>query len=125
MGYLTGGPQRYTGRPIDEAHMHLGISPQEWRRFMQVADDVFEKIALPTAARREVREILMGFEQQCVLPRGAVAPPDPGAHAAYTRTTSSGADAFRRWTAGARPARPPPTTATRDGGVTLAPTRAD
>merc|ERR1712186_278748 len=26
MGYLTGGPQRYTGRPMEEAHKHLAIS---------------------------------------------------------------------------------------------------
>ena len=35
-----------------------------------------------------------------------------------------GADTFSRWNAVARPARPPPTTATRDGGA-LAPTTAD
>merc|ERR1711912_82201 len=31
MGYLTGGPQRYTGRPMDEAHKHLAITPAEWQ----------------------------------------------------------------------------------------------
>ena len=25
-GYLTGGPQRYTGQPMDAAHKHLNIS---------------------------------------------------------------------------------------------------
>ena len=28
-GYLTGGPQRYTGQPMEVAHKHLGISPAE------------------------------------------------------------------------------------------------
>lgn len=28
-GYLTGGPQRYTGQPMDVAHKHLGISPDQ------------------------------------------------------------------------------------------------
>ena len=37
MGYMTGGPQRYTGRPMDEAHMHLGITPAEWRSFIAIA----------------------------------------------------------------------------------------
>lgn len=79
MGYMSGGPQRYTGRPMEEAHMHLGIRAAEWQQFMRVADDVFERTAVPIAARREMRDILMGFQQQCVLPPGVVAPPDPGA----------------------------------------------
>ena len=29
---LTGGPQKYTGRPMDEAHKHLNISGLEWAR---------------------------------------------------------------------------------------------
>ena len=27
---LTGGPQVYTGRPMDDAHMHLAITHGEW-----------------------------------------------------------------------------------------------
>ena len=50
MGYLTGGPQRYTGRPMEEAHMHLAITPNEWTRFMEVAE---EAAHVPVAARRE------------------------------------------------------------------------
>ena len=78
MGYQTGGPQKYTGRPMDEAHMHLAISPAEWRQFMKIAVDTFEVHKVPAAARRELLEIIAGFEQQCVLPPGRAAPPDPG-----------------------------------------------
>merc|ERR1719421_664960 len=79
MGYMAGGPQRYTGRPIEEAHMHLSISAAEWRTFLQIADDTFERKHVPMHARRDLREILAGFQQQCVLPAGRLAPPDPGA----------------------------------------------
>ena len=33
---------------------------------------------MPAGARRDLLEILSGFEQQCVLQPGARAPPDPG-----------------------------------------------
>ena len=37
---LTGGPQRYTGRPMDACHKHLNISEAEWRAFMAIFGDV-------------------------------------------------------------------------------------
>ena len=37
---LTGGPQQYTGRPMDEAHKHLNISEKEWEQFMSIFNDV-------------------------------------------------------------------------------------
>ena len=79
MGYMAGGPQRYTGRPMEEAHMHLAISHDEWERFMAVADETLAEKEVPVAARRELREILAGFRDQCVLPRGRQPPTDPGA----------------------------------------------
>ena len=59
--------------------MHLSISAAEWRTFLQIADDTFERKHVPMHARRDLREILAGFQQQCVLPAGRLAPPDPGA----------------------------------------------
>merc|ERR1719401_2948057 len=43
MGYLTGGPQRYTGRPMDEAHKHLAITGEQWSSFMADANEVFKR----------------------------------------------------------------------------------
>ena len=83
---LTGGPQAYTGRPMDEAHMHLGISTAEWRRFIAIAHETFEVHKVPAAARRELIEIIEGFEHQCVLPPGRAAPPDPGMPRAHPST---------------------------------------
>lgn len=36
---LTGGPQVYTGRPMDQAHKHLNISEREWDKFMEIFND--------------------------------------------------------------------------------------
>ena len=38
---LTGGPQIYTGRPMDQAHKHLNISEDEWGVFMEIFKDVW------------------------------------------------------------------------------------
>ena len=37
---LTGGPQQYTGRPMDQAHKHLNISEDEWDVFMEIFNEV-------------------------------------------------------------------------------------
>ena len=78
MGYLTGGPQRYTGRPMDAAHAHLGISPAEWRTFMQIAARVLDDAGVSDGVRRKLLEIVGGFERECVLARGREPPADPG-----------------------------------------------
>jgi hemoglobin len=34
VGWASGGPQKYTGRPMRESHEHLNITPKEWDAFM-------------------------------------------------------------------------------------------
>ena len=43
-------PPRYTGRPMEEAHAHLAISPAEWRRFIVVARETFDRAHVPQPA---------------------------------------------------------------------------
>jgi hemoglobin len=66
MGYLCGGPQRYTGRPMDEAHQHLNITQQEWQVFVQDADKVFTEFNLPGPVKVELLGIIARFQEQCV-----------------------------------------------------------
>jgi hypothetical protein len=79
MGYLTGGPQRYTGRPMDVAHKHLNITSQQWDSFMAGAERVFGEFAIDPRTSLELRGILSNFQTQCVVQPGEVVPPDPGA----------------------------------------------
>ena len=44
---LTGGPQVYTGRPMDQAHKHLNISEDEWGTFMELFNLVCQEMSLP------------------------------------------------------------------------------
>ena len=77
MGYLTGGPQRYTGRPMDVAHKHLGISRAEWAKFTAVTDRVLKECGVPRGAARELLGIIAGFEDSCTLRDGEAPWPEP------------------------------------------------
>ena len=78
LGYLSGGPQRYTGQPMDVAHKHLGITAGEWDAFLATAKTVLAaEAALTPELREELLEILTPFAQQVVSPEGAELPPDP------------------------------------------------
>ena len=52
MGYLCGGPQKYTGRPMDVSHKHLSITPDEWRQFVRIADAEMKAAGVPRGAAR-------------------------------------------------------------------------
>ena len=75
---------------VDESHKHLGITPAEWHRFIDIAEATFEKSHVPVGARRALLEILHGFEHQCVLTPGDTAPPDPGAPVPHPSSMGSG-----------------------------------
>jgi len=78
MGYLTGGPQRYTGRPMEEAHKHLAITSDQWSAFMADARQVFQTFNLDSATQLELCGILSTYQSACVLAPGEQAPADPG-----------------------------------------------
>jgi hemoglobin len=78
MGYLTGGPMKYTGQPMDVAHKHLNISQDHWAKFMAIADRVFAEFNLESGTRKELRGILESFRTQCVVAPGEKVPEDKG-----------------------------------------------
>jgi hypothetical protein len=78
LGYLTGGPQRYTGVPMDVAHKHLGITGAEWNSFIAVADTVFQKLGVDARTQADLQAILASFKDQCVVKSGETVPEDPG-----------------------------------------------
>jgi len=77
-GYLTGGPQRYTGQPMDVAHKHLGISLLQWGAFMQGVDKVFREFKIDPTTQKDLSGIIASFKDQIVVGDGEVAPADPG-----------------------------------------------
>merc|ERR1712137_1305818 len=92
MGYLTGGPQRYTGRPMDEAHKHLEITGAQWDTFMQGACKVFAKFHIDGSTTQELIGILANYKSACVLSPGGTCPADPG----LMRATGQGTTLYQR-----------------------------
>merc|ERR1719379_1352379 len=80
MGYLCGGPQRYTGRPMDEAHQHLGITMGEWQVFVADADRVFTEFKVEAPVKVELLGIIARFQDACVCKRQTRDPGRPPAH---------------------------------------------
>lgn len=78
MGYLTGGPQRYTGQSMMAAHKHLGITPAQWQSFVADAQRVFEEFRLESSTSRELLAIISGMQEQCIVRPGEAVPADPG-----------------------------------------------
>jgi hemoglobin len=78
IGQLTGGPQRYTGRPMDEAHKHLNISEGEWDVFMEIFNSVCEEFQLPGDLIGDLNALMISMEDECVVHAGERAPPNPG-----------------------------------------------
>jgi len=78
VGQLTGGPQKYTGRPMDEAHKHLNISAPEWERFMEIFNEVCEEFQLPSDVAGDLNALMISMEDDCVIQPGERAPPNPG-----------------------------------------------
>merc|ERR1719188_802566 len=77
-GYLTGGPQRYTGQPMDAAHKHLNISLAQWDSFMRGVDQVFGELGIESSMQRDLKSFISSFRDQVIVREGEVAPADPG-----------------------------------------------
>src|ERR687888_710817 len=43
----TGGPQKYSGRPMGDSHRHLMITDEEWQAFMDDLQQTFDRFELP------------------------------------------------------------------------------
>ena len=87
---LTGGPQQYTGRPMDQAHKHLNISEDEWDVFMEIFNDVCGEFSLPAEDIDDLNALMISMEEECVVypgerPRRDPGPWRPGGNSVYGR----------------------------------------
>jgi hemoglobin len=78
MGYLTGGPQRYTGQSMETAHRHLGINNSQWQSFVGDAQRVFAEFQLNNGVQHELLDIIQSFQTSCTVRSGEEVPPDLG-----------------------------------------------
>ena len=76
--HLTGGPQAYTSRPMDQSHKHLGITEEEWDVFMDIFNDVCVEFKLPAADVDDLNALMISMQEDCVVFPGERVRADPG-----------------------------------------------
>jgi hemoglobin len=72
----AGGPQRYTGRSMEDSHREMRITPDEWRAFMDDLNRTLDKFDVPQQERSEVLAIVESTREDIVVEQN----PEP-AHA--------------------------------------------
>ena len=58
VGWASGGPQKYTGRPMRESHEHLNITPKEWEAFMDDLQQSLDKFQVAAKEQAELKAIV-------------------------------------------------------------------
>jgi hemoglobin len=56
--WATGGPQKYSGRSMAEAHQHLKITADEWDAFLDDAQQTLDKFKVPEPEQNELKAII-------------------------------------------------------------------
>jgi hemoglobin len=58
VGEATGGPQRYTGRTMEESHRDLRITGTEWEAFIDDLNQSLDKFGVPPQEHSELLAIV-------------------------------------------------------------------
>ncbi len=67
VGWASGGPQQYSGRPMGDSHRHLMITEEEWRAFMDDFAQTLEKFAVPHPEQDELTAIVESTKEAIVV----------------------------------------------------------
>ena len=70
VGWASGGPQKYTGRPMRDSHQHLNITPKEWHAFMDDLQQTLDKFKVPATEQAELKAIVDSTYGDIVLGKG-------------------------------------------------------
>ena len=70
VGWASGGPQKYTGRPMRDSHQHLNITPKEWDAFMDDLQQTLDKFKVPATEQAELKAIVDSTYGDIVLGKG-------------------------------------------------------
>jgi hemoglobin len=65
--WAAGGPQRYTGRSMEESHRDLLIAAGEWQAFMDDLQQTLDKFKVPDAEQAEIRSLVDGTRSAIVV----------------------------------------------------------
>ena len=65
--WASGGPQKYTGRSMRDAHAHLAITPGEWEAFLDDLGHTLDKFGVPKLERKELFAIVESTRGDIVM----------------------------------------------------------
>src|SRR5204862_3652477 len=66
--WAAGGPQRYSGRTMEDSHRQLAITPSEWEAFMDDVQATLDKFSVPAAEQAEVKALIESTRAAIVVP---------------------------------------------------------
>src|ERR1700687_5223929 len=66
--WATGGPQRYSGRSMEQSHRDMAITPGEWQAFMDDLQTTLDKFSVPAAEQAEVKALVESTRAAIVVP---------------------------------------------------------
>ncbi|WP_287322546.1 group 1 truncated hemoglobin [Mesorhizobium sp.] len=66
--WAAGGPQRYSGRSMEESHRDMAITPGEWQAFMDDVQTTLDKFSVPAAEQAEVKAFIESTRNAIVAP---------------------------------------------------------
>jgi hemoglobin len=64
---VMGGPQKYTGRTIKEAHQHLDVNEKEWNALIKIFRDSMTSFKVPQKEQNEVIAIIESTKGDVVV----------------------------------------------------------
>ncbi len=67
VGWATGGPQLYSGRPMGDSHRHLMITDAEWQAFMDDFQQTLDTFAVPQPEQGEFKAIVESTKEAIVI----------------------------------------------------------
>jgi hemoglobin len=67
VGEASGGPQRYTGRSMEDSHRDLLITEDEWEAFIDDFNQTLDKFEVPQQERSELLAIIQSTRDAIVV----------------------------------------------------------
>lgn len=65
---VMGGPQKYTGRSMKDAHQHLRVSEIEWQELIKIFHESMNSFKVPEKEQNEILGIIESTKGDIVVP---------------------------------------------------------
>jgi hemoglobin len=73
--WATGGPRKYTGKPMAESHKDLKITSKEWEVFLEDFQQTLDRFAVPAEEQAELKVIVNSTRSDIVIDSALSAKP--------------------------------------------------